>query len=160
MCIMYIHLELVAKDALRLHSMLAYLQSYMDNSSKVFMYSTAHMSIFGAPHLKDGAWYLDCRLGFTPPREEALFSSLSSTALVEAVASKEEAVQPAQVVKPKRAQGKKAKDGTSSELATHSTALVVTYLATKAAIEAFAAPICTDVGSMSTLPSMVLAVAS
>ena len=92
MCNRYIHLELVAKDALGLHSLSVYLQSYVDNSSKVFMYSAAHMSTFGTSHLRGSAWYLDCRLGFTPPREEALFSSLSSIALVEAVANLKEAV--------------------------------------------------------------------
>ena len=63
-------------------------------------------------------------------------------------------------MKPKRVRGKKAKDGAASELATQSTALVVTRSATKAAAEASAAPISTAVGSPSALPSMVLAVAS
>ena len=60
---------------------------------------------------------LDCRPGFTPPGEEALFPSLSSIALVEAVLEEKEASQPAQVVKPKRVRGKKAKDGAASESA-------------------------------------------
>ena len=91
----YIHLEFVAKDSFGLHFVLAYLQSYVDNSSKVFMYSTAHVSTFGALHLRGGAWYLDCQLSFTPPREEALFSFLSSIASVEAITDEEEAMQPA-----------------------------------------------------------------
>ena len=82
------------------------------------MYSAVHMSTFGAPHLSSGAWYLDCQLGFTPPRKEAVFSSLSSIAPIEAIADKEEAVPPAQVVKLKRARGKKVKDSTSTEPAT------------------------------------------
>ena len=124
------------------------------------MYSAEHVSSFGALHLRGGAWYLDCRPGFTPPGEEALFSSLSSIAPVEAVPEEEEVAQPAQVVKPKRIRGKKAKEGAASELAAQSTALVVTSSATKAAAEALAAPISAVVGSPSTLPSMVLAVAS
>ena len=123
------------------------------------MYSAEHVSSFGALHLRGGAWYLDCRPGFTPPGEEALFSSLSSIAPVEAV-PEEEAAQPAQVVKPKRVRGKKAKEGAASEPAAQSTALVVTRSATKAAVEASAAPISTAVGSPSALPSMVHAVAS
>ena len=124
------------------------------------MYSAKHMSSFGAPHLRGGAWYLDCRPGFTPPGEEALFSSLSSIALVEEVPEEEEAAQPAQVVKPKRVRGKKAKGGATSEPTAQSTALVVTRSATKAAAEASAALVSTVVGSPSALPSMVLAVAS
>ena len=56
----YILFELTTKDALGLHSLSAYLQSYMDNFSEVFMYSAEYMSSFGAPHLRGGAWYLDC----------------------------------------------------------------------------------------------------
>ena len=63
-------------------------------------------------------------------------------------------------MKPKRVRGKKAKDGTASELAVQSTALVVTRSATKAVAEASAAHVSTTVGSPSALPSMVLAVAS
>ena len=156
----YIVFELIAKKALGFHALPAFLQSYLDDSSEVFMYSAKHMSSFGAPHLRGGAWYLDCRPGFTPPGEEALFSSLSSIALVEAVPEEEQATQPAQVVKPKRVRGKKAKEGAASEPAAQSTALVVTRSATKAAAEASAAPISTAVGSPSALPSMVHAVAS
>ena len=90
----YIHHKLVGKDALRLHFVLAYLQLYVDDSSMVFMYSAVHMSMFGAPHLKGGAWYFDCQLGFTSLGKEAMFSSLSS--MIEAVADEKEAMQPAQ----------------------------------------------------------------
>ena len=156
----YIVFELIAKKALGLHALPAYMQFYLDDSFKVFMYSVEHVSSFGAPHLRGGAWYLDCRLGFTPLGEEALFSSLSSIAPVEAVLEKEEAAESAQVVKPKRVRGKKAKDGAASEPAAQSTALVVTCSAMKAAAEASAAPVSTVVGSPSALPSMVLAIAS
>ena len=124
------------------------------------MYSAEHVSSFGTLHLKGGAWYLDCRPGFMPPREEALFSSLSSIAPVEAVPEEEEASQPAQVVKPKRVRGKKAKDGVASEPPAKSTALVVTRSTMKVAAKASAALVSTVVGSPSALPSMVLAVAS
>ena len=63
------------------------------------------------------------------------------------------------MVKPKRARGKKAKDGTSVEPATQSTTLVVTCFATKAAAEASAAPVSVALGSLSAVPSIVLAVA-
>ena len=124
------------------------------------MYSAEHVSSFGAPHLRGGAWYLDCRPGYTSPGEEALFSSLSSIAPVEAVPEEEEDPQPTQVMKPKRVRRKKAKDGTASEPATESTALVVTRSATKATAEASATHVSTAIGSPSALPSMVLAVAS
>ena len=156
----YIILELIAKKALGLHSLPAYMKLYLDDSSKVFMYSAKHMNSFGAPHLRGTAWYLDCRPGYTPPGEEALFSSLFSIAPIEAVLEEEEAPQPAQVVKPKRVRGKKAKDGTATKPAAQSTALVVTHSATKAVAEAWAAPVSTVVGSPSALPSMVLAVPS
>ena len=156
----YIVCKLIAKKALGLHALPAFLQSYLDDSSEVFMYSAEHVSSFGTPHLRGGAWYLDCRPRFTPPGEEALFSSLSSIAPVEAVPEEEEAAQTAQVVKPKRVRGKKAKDGATSEPAAQSTALVFTRLATKAAVEALAALVSTAFGSPSALPSMVLAVAS
>ena len=156
----YIVFELVAKKALGLHSLPAYMQLYLDDSSEVFIYSAEYVSLFGAPHLRGGAWYLDCRPGYTPPGEEALFSSLSSIAPVEAVPEEEEAPQLAQVEKPKRVRGKKAKDGVASKPAAQSTALVVTRSAMKAAAEASAAHISTVVGSLSALPSMVLAVAS
>ena len=156
----YIFLELIAKKALGLHALPAYMQSYLDDSSKIFMYSVEHVSSFGAPHLRGGAWYLDCRPGFTPLGEEALFSSLSSIAPVEKVPEEEEAAQPAQVVKPKRVRGKKAKDGAASEPTAQSTTLVVTHSATKAIAEASAAPVSTVVGNPSALPSMVLAIAS
>ena len=156
----YILFELTTKDALGLHSLPTYLQSYMDNSSEVFMYFAEDVSSFGALHLRGGAWYLDCRPGFTPPGEKAHFSSLSSIALVEAVADEEEATQLVQEVKPKRVRRKKAKDATAIEPAAQSTAPVVTYSATKAAAKAFAAPISVAVGSPSAVPSIVLVVAS
>ena len=96
----YIIFELIAKKAFGLHSLPAYMQSYLDNSSEVFMYSAEHVSSFGAPHLRGWVWYLDCRPGYMPLGEEALFSSLSSIAPVEVVPEGEEAPQPAQVVKP------------------------------------------------------------
>ena len=87
----YIVCELIAKKALGLHALPAFLQSYLDDSSEVFMYSAEHVSSFGAPHLRGGAWYLDCRPGFTLPEKEALFSSLSSISPVETVPEEEEA---------------------------------------------------------------------
>ena len=124
------------------------------------MYSAEHMSSFDALHLRCGAWYLDCRPSFTPHGEEAHFSSLSSIALVEAVADEEEGAQPAQVVKPKRVRGKKVKDATATEHAAQSTTLVVTHSTTKAAVEASATHVSIVVGSPSVVPSMVLAIAS
>ena len=64
------------------------------------------------------------------------------------------------MVKPKRVPGKKAKDGTTTEPAAQSTALVVTCSATKAAAKASTMPVNMAVGSPSALPSMVLEVAS
>ena len=89
-----------------------------------------------------------------------MFSSLSSIAPIEAIADKEEDAQPAQVVKLKRARGKKVKDSTSTEPAAQSTALIITRSTTKAAAKASVAPISAAVGSPSVVPSMVLALAS
>ena len=136
MHISYVHHELVGKEELGLHFVRIYLQSYVDNTSKVFMYFVTHMSTFGALHLRGGAWYLDCRPSFTSRREEGMFSSLSRIAPVEA--DKEDAAQPSPMEKPKIVSGKKAKDGTTTKPAVESTTLVITRLATKATAEAFA----------------------
>ena len=56
----YIHHELVGKYALGVYFIPTYLQLYMDKSFEVYMYSAAHVSMFGTPHLKGSAWYLDC----------------------------------------------------------------------------------------------------
>ena len=63
-------------------------------------------------------------------------------------------------MKPKRVRGKKDKDGAASEPAAQSTTLVVTRSATKVTAEALADHVSTAVDCLSTLPSMVLAVAS
>ena len=99
-------------------------------------------------------------MGFIPLGEEALFSSLFSIPQVQVVADEEEAAQPAQVEKLKKARGKKTKDGTAIESITHSTALVVTCSAMKAAAEAAVAYVSVVVGSPSMAPSIVLAVTS
>ena len=157
---MYVHHELVGKHVLGLLFVPAYLQSYVDNALEDFIYSTTHISTFDAPHLKGSAWYRDCQPGFTPPGEEGLFSSLSKITLVEVVADEEEAMQPTPVEKPKRTRGEKAKDGTATELAAHSTAFVVTHSTMKATTKASASPISTAIGSLSIVLSMVLEVAS
>ena len=76
----YIAFELIAKKALGLHSLPAYMQSYLDDSSEVFMYFAEYVSSFGAPHLRDGAWYLDCRPSYMP--QERRPYSLPSQALL------------------------------------------------------------------------------
>ena len=63
-------------------------------------------------------------------------------------------------MKLKRVRGKKAKDGTATEPTAQSTALIITHSATKAIAEASATHVSIVVGSLSALPSMVLAVAS
>ena len=110
-------------------------------------------------------------MGYTPPGEEVLLSSLSAITLIEPVVYKEEPLQPAPIEKSKRVRGKKDKDGAAFVRATQSstptiksTALVLTRFATKVAAKASAAlestPISAAVGSLSVAPSIVLAVAS
>ena len=110
-------------------------------------------------------------MGYIPPKEEALLSSLSAIALIVPIAYEEEPLQPTVVEKPKRVQGKKGTDGPASAPATQSTVPVIqstahvfTCSATKAAAEASAAPegasISAIIGNPSMEPSMVLLVAS
>ena len=117
-------------------------------------------------------------MGYTPPGEEALLSSLSTIAPIGPVVYEEEPSQPAPLQKSKRVRGKKGKDGAASAPATQSSApamqstapaiqyttLVLTRSAMKAAAEASAGPegipTTTGVGSLSVAPSMVQPVAS
>ena len=64
------------------------------------------------------------------------------------------------MVKPNRVRGKKAKDGTTTEHAAQSTAIVVTCSTTKATTEASTALVSAAIGGPSMVPSMVLVVAS
>ena len=69
-------------------------------------------------------------------------------------------MQPAQVEKPKRSRGKKAKDGTGTEPAAQSTTLVVTRSAMKVAAKTSTTLVSVDVGGPFAVPSIMLAIAS
>ena len=121
-CNRYVYCELVAKDALASFFVPTYLQPYVDDFSKVFIYISEQVERFGLPHLRGAGWYLDCRVGYTPLGEEALLSLLFVISPIEPVVYEEEPSQPAPVQKPKRVRGKKGKDGAASTPATQSSA--------------------------------------
>ena len=96
-CNRYVYRELVAKDTLASFFVLVYLQSYVDNFSEVFIYTSEQVERFGLPHLRGAGWYLDCQVGYTPPGKEALLSLLSAIAPIEPIVYEEEPSQPAPI---------------------------------------------------------------
>jgi hypothetical protein len=106
---------------------------------------------FPRAHLVGGGWYLDCSRGFVPEVEEALFSSLVSTApevieLEEEPEEDEDPAPPTIVKEVGSAKGKgKGKRVASSQVSTRS------Y--TKASVQRTAAPAATVVGNPPTTPS-------
>jgi hypothetical protein len=115
------------------------------------VYTLIQLAKFPRAHLVRGGWYLDCSRGFVPEAEEALYSSLVSTApeVIELEEEPEEDENPAPptIVKEVRsAKGKgKGKRVASSQVSTRS------Y--TKASVQRTAAPATTVVGSPPTTPS-------
>ena len=89
--IRYVHYKLVGKEAIRPFFVCAYLEPYMDNSSKVFLYTSKQFERFDSPYLMGAGWYFDCQVDYTSPGEDALVSSLTNLASFEPIVYEEEA---------------------------------------------------------------------
>ena len=72
--------ELVAKNALALSSLPAYLSDWVNVLSSLCVYTTKQTTKFPESHLQAAGWYLDCSAGFVPVEEKPLFDSLVSSA--------------------------------------------------------------------------------
>ena len=81
----YIFHELVPKHALFASFLPAYLEDWMDASSKEFMFTQLQVSQFPTFHLKSGGWYIDCTGGFVPASKEALHRDLTMAAPLELI---------------------------------------------------------------------------
>ena len=97
---------------------------------------------FPLPHLKAGAWYLDCVGGFVPSMENDLHRSLSECAPIGVVDDEVEPSPAVEVEKEKIKKAKKGKKGKGKPAPAEapSTANVATRSTTKAVVEASAAP--------------------
>src|ERR1700738_4540908 len=80
LCCSYIMRELVAKNALALSSLPAYLSDWVNVLSSLCVYTTQQTTKFPESHLQAAGWYLDCSAGFVPEEEMPLFASLVSNA--------------------------------------------------------------------------------
>ena len=83
--IKYAHHKHVPKEAIKPFFVRAYLQLYIDNSSKVFLYTSERFERFSSPHLIGTCWYLDCQMGYTSLGEDTLVSSLITLASFEPI---------------------------------------------------------------------------
>ena len=167
-CIRYIYHELIPKQALNSAFLPAYLEEWLDNNSKKFMYTPLHVSQYPPPHLMIAPWYLDCSAGFVSTSEHALHTRDAETAPVELIELEEdedEPKEPKEAVAEKETQekAKKGKKGDKTGFAPKPQALharVSTSFASKVTAEGSAAPSTTGVGSPFVAPSMVVAVPS
>ena len=65
----FIHQELVHKGAVLLSFASVYFETYFDPNDEDFIFTKLQVERFPLPHLKAGAWYLDCVGGFVPSME-------------------------------------------------------------------------------------------
>jgi hypothetical protein len=76
----YIHRELVFKNVFPRSSLPSYLEDWLTERYSHCVYTLMQLATFPRVHLVTGGWYLDCSRGFVPEAEEALYSSLVSSA--------------------------------------------------------------------------------
>ena len=81
----FIHQELVHKGAVLPAFAPAYFDTYFDPNNEDFMFTKLQVERFPLPHLKAGAWYVDCVGGFVPSMENDLHCYLAKSALVSVV---------------------------------------------------------------------------
>ena len=150
----FIHQELVHKDVVSPVFAPAYFDTYFDPNDEDYMFTKLQVERFPLPHLKAGAWYLDCVGGFVPSMENDLHRSLAESAPVGVIEDEVEPSSAVEVEKEKTEKAKKGKKGKDKAAATEalSTDNVATRSETNAAAEAFAAPDVTRVGSPSMGP--------
>ena len=135
-----------------------YFDTYFDPDDEDFMFKKLQVERFPLPHLKAGAWYLDCVGGFVPSMENDLHRFLAQSAPIGVV---EVEVEPSPAVKVEKEKTKKAKKGKKGKgkaapVEAPSTANVATCSGTKAAAEASPALDVTGVGSPSMRPLPVV----
>jgi hypothetical protein len=149
--LMYIHRELVVKNALLHSSLPGFLEDWIDDKSSHCVYTLMQLAKFPRAHLVAGGWYLECSRGFIPEAEEPLFNNLVSSAPevieLEEEPEEDESPAPPTIIKEVGSgKGKgKGKRVASSQVSTRS------Y--TKASVQRTAAPATTVVGSPTTTPS-------
>ena len=154
----FIHRELVHKGAISSAFAPAYFDTYFKPDDEDFIFMKLQVERFPLPHLKAGAWYLDCVGGFMPSMENDLHRFLVENAPVSVVKDEVEpslAVEVEKEKKKKAMKGKKDK-GKAPIAKTPSTANAATCSATKATTEVSAAPDVTGVGSPSMGPLPLL----
>ena len=150
----FIHRELVYKGAVSPAFAPAYFDTYFDPDDEDYMFMKVQVERFPLPHLKAGAWYLNCVGGFVSSMEIDLHRSIVESAFLGAV---EDEVEPSPAVEVEKEKIEKAKKGKKSKgkaaaAGAPSTANVATRSATKAAAKASAALDMTGVGSPSMGP--------
>ena len=102
----FIHRELVHKGAVWPAFAPAYFDTYFDLDDKDFMFTKLQGERFPLPHLKAGAWYLDCVGGFVPSIENDLHRFLAESAPLSVV---EDKVEPSSIVEVEKEKTEKAK---------------------------------------------------
>ena len=154
----YVHHELVHKGAVSPTFAPAYFNTYFDPDDEDFMFTKLQVERFPLPHLKAGAWYLDCVGGFVLSVEDDLHCSLAKSAPVSVVQDEVEPSPPMEVEKEKIEKGKKGKKGKGKAAAAEapSTANVATCSTTKATAEASVAPNVIGVGNPSIRPLVLV----
>ena len=150
----FIHRELVHKGAVLSAFAPAYFDTYFNPNDEDFMFTKLQVERFPLPHLKAGAWYLDCVGGFVPSMENDLYHFLTESAPISVVEDEVEPLPVVEVQKEKIEKATKGKKGKGKAAATEapSIANVATRSATKVAAETSAAPDMTGVGSPSMGP--------
>jgi hypothetical protein len=160
----YIYHELLPKKALSASFLPVYVEQWVNDTSSDFMYTEDH-EVWPYPHLKHGGWYLDCSNGYIHTSEEPSYASLNAEAPSQMVVyqpamqeeSDKEKSKGSKVAKvAKQPKGKKGKKGETIPPASATPAsqgTITTRSATKATVQASAAPTPTVVGSPSVLPA-------
>ena len=85
--------------------MSAYFDTYMDEDAKDFIYTKYNFERFPLPHLKVGAWYIDCVEGYMSLAEDDLYRNLVEVARVVVVVVVEDDVEPLPPVEVEKEKG-------------------------------------------------------
>ena len=93
-CVRYIYHELIPKQALNFVFLPAYLEEWLDDNSKKFMYTPLQVSQYPSPHLMAAPWYLDCSTSFITMSKQALHIRIVETAPMEMIELDDEEEEP------------------------------------------------------------------
>lgn len=74
-------MELLSKKAIDRSKLPAFLTTWLDRASPDCMFTATQLKNWTSSHLKACPWYLDCKQGFIPADEEALFETLNECAI-------------------------------------------------------------------------------